>query len=101
MTTIFKGDNTASFGNSFITINLRMPEGVENSFISKAKFRVGNLPVMTFENPQFPLTVNLTSAQTSQLQQQNTCYLAVYDSEGRKVTCRGNLKFVARDAVVS
>lgn len=98
MATIFKGDDSSAFGGAFITINANnIPTGFE---ISKAKFKVGNLPVITFDNPQFPLVVNLTSVQTRQLQQQNVCYLAVYDNEGRKLTCRGKAEFVALDEVV-
>lgn len=100
MTNIFKGDNTGAFNNTFLKINLRMPEGFEETPISKAKFKVSNLPTMIFNNPVFPLQINLTSAQTAQLKQQNTCYLAIYDEEGRKATCKGNIKFVAYDSVV-
>ena len=97
MATIYRGDNTGAFGNDFITIRAKVPEG---QVIKQAKFKVGNLPVMTFDNPEFPLVVNLTSAQTSQLKQQNICYLAVYDSEGRKATCRGTITFVAKEEVI-
>lgn len=100
MTNIYKGDNTGAFNNTFLTINLLMPEELEEAVISKAKFKVENLPTMIFEDPVFPLQVNLTSAQTTQLKQQNTCYLAIYDEEGRKATCKGNIKFVAHDSVV-
>ena len=96
--TIVKGDDSSSFGGNFITINVsKVPEGFE---ISKAKFKCGCLPTMTFENPQFPIVVNLTSQQTRQLQQQNICYLAVYDGAGRKLTCKGSISFVAVDEVV-
>ena len=98
MATIYKGDDSASFGGTFITINLgTVPDGFT---ISKAKFKVGDLPVFTFDNPDFPLKVNLTPVQTRQLKQQNVCYLAVYDNEGRKLTCRGKAEFVALDEVV-
>ena len=97
MATIYKGDSTEAFNNNFITIKANIPEG---HVVTKAKFKVGNLPVMTFDNPDFPLVVNLTSAQTRQLQQQNVCYLAVYDEEGRKANCKGSLTFVAKDEVV-
>lgn len=97
MAQIYKGDDLGAFNNSFITINANIPEGFT---ISKAKFKVGNLPTMTFDNPVFPLIVNLTSAQTRQLQQQNTCYLAVFDELGRKCTCKGSITFVAKDEVV-
>ena len=97
MATIYSGDNTGAFGNNFITIRANIPDG---HVISMAKFKVGNLPVMSFPNPEFPLIINLTSAQTRQLQQQNTCYLAVYDELGRKATCKGSLTFVTKNEVV-
>ena len=97
MATIYRGDNTGAFNNSFITIRAKVPEGQR---IKLAKFKVGNLPAMTFENPEFPIVINLTSAQTLQLQQQNICYLAVYDELGRKATCRGTITFVAKEEVV-
>lgn len=97
MTYIFRGDNTGAFDNNFITINAKIPEG---KIVSKAKLRIGNLPVMTFNSPTFPLKVNLNSAQTSQLSTQTECYLAVYDEEGRKATCIGKLKFIVKDEVV-
>ena len=97
MVAIYKGDDSAAFGKNFITIRANIPEG---HTVTMAKFKCGTLPVMTFPNPTFPLVVNLTPAQTRQLQQQNTCYLAVYDSEGRKATCKGTLTFVAKDEVV-
>lgn len=98
MATIYKGDDSAAFGGNFITIKANnIPEGFE---VTKAKFKCGNLPVMTFENPVFPIVVNLKPVQTRQLGQQNTCYLAVYDNEGRKLTCKGKVTFVALDEVV-
>ena len=46
---IFKTDDTAAFGNNFITINLDNPQGYE---ITKAVF-VCNCLTKTFENPVF------------------------------------------------
>ena len=97
MAYIYKGDDTAAFGNTLLTINATIPEG---RVVSKAKVKIGNLPVMTFSNPVFPLKINLTSSQTRQLSTQTECYMAVYDEEGRKATCKGVLKFVAKDEVV-
>ena len=97
MAVIYKGDNTGAFGNNLLTIRANIPDGYT---VSKAKLKIGNLPVMTFDAPIFPLIVNLTPAQTRQLQQQNTVYMAVFDEEGRKATCRGTVTFVAKDEVV-
>ena len=97
MTYIYKGDSLGAFGENGITINLI---NTEKYSIAKAEFKVGNLPVMTFNNPTFPLHVNLTKEQTSGLEQQTSCYLAVFDENGNKVTCKGKFNIVARDKVV-
>lgn len=96
MTAIYKTDDTAAFGNRFITINL------ENPFeypISKAIFVCGCLK-KTFENPVFPLVINFSSQETANLSVSNTCYLVVYDSEGRQKTCKGTLTFKAQNGVL-
>lgn len=96
-TSIYKGDDTSAFGNNFIRVKAKIPEGF---IITKAKIRIGNLPIVTVMNPTFPLIINLTAAQTRQLSTQNECYMAVYDEQNRKRTCTGVLKFIAKDEVV-
>lgn len=97
MAFIFQGDDTGAFNNTFLTIRANIPEGF---IVSKAKVKIGDLPIMTFDNPEFPIRINLTSAQTRQLKTQNECYMAIYDSVGRKKTCNGTIKFVAKDEVI-
>ena len=97
MAVVYKGDDTGAFSNNLLTIRANIPEG---QTVSKAKLKIGSLPVMTFDAPTFPIVVNLTPAQTRQLQQQNTVYMAVFDELGRKATCRGTVTFVAKDEVV-
>lgn len=94
---IFKTDDTAAFGNNFITINLDNPQGYE---ITKAVF-VCNCLTKTFENPVFPLVINFSSEETAQLRSSNTCYLVAYDSEGRQKTCQGTLTFNAKNGVIN
>lgn len=94
---IYMGDNTGAFGNSFITINLENPLGYT---ISKAVFVCGCFK-KTFENPQFPLVINFTSAETANLRTVNTCYLVVYDEQGRQKTCKGTLTFKAQNGVIT
>ena len=89
MSNITRGDNTAAFGGTFLTISLNNTTGLA---ISKAEFACGAIR-LSFENPVFPLTINLTEEQTSQLCCKNDCFLAVWDSEGRKRTCEGTLTF--------
>ena len=93
---IFKGDDSGAFGNNFITINLDNPLGYP---ISKAIFVCGCIK-KTFENPVFPLVINFNSEETETLRSVNTCYLVVYDSEGRQKTCKGTLSFKAQNGVL-
>lgn len=89
MSNITRGDNTAAFGGRFLTISLQNDTGL---YISRAEFACGCLRI-SFDNPQFPLQINLDEKQTSQLCGENTCYLAVWDEDGRKRTCEGKLTF--------
>lgn len=89
---IYQGDNTAAFGGNFLTIRLVLPEGQEMPPISKVELKIGCI-CKTFENPVFPLTVNLTEEETLKLQAVNTAYLAVWDNEDRKKTCQGKITF--------
>lgn len=97
---IFMGDDTNSFSQDFILIEAEFPDDTWAERVTRADFKCGNLPVMTFENPVFPITVNLSSAQTALLKNINNCYLAVYDENGLKQTCEGQLTFMARKRVV-
>ena len=93
---IFKGDNTGAFGNSFITINLDNPQGF---VVSKAIFVCGCIK-KTFNNPVFPLVINLTSSETEKLGASNVCYLVAFDSQNRQKTCKGTLTFKAQNGVL-
>lgn len=91
MSNITCGDNTGAFGGTFLTISLNNNTG-EQITVSKAVFACGSVRV-EFKNPVFPLVVNLTEEQTEKLNCKNTCYLAVWDDQGRKRTCEGSLSF--------
>ena len=93
----YKGDDFNAFGEDWVEIELDFPE---DWLISKAEFKVGNLPTMRFPNPIFPLVVNLTSEQSANLKDVNTCYMAIYDEEGRKKTLDGSWTFLAENEVV-
>lgn len=94
---IYKTDDTGAFGNNFITINLENPLDYQ---ISKAVF-VCNCITKTFENPVFPIVINFDSQETAKLRTSNTCFLVVYDSEGRQKTCKGTLTFYAKNGVIT
>lgn len=93
---IFRFDDTDAFDQDFIIINPKIPEGW---VISKAVWRAGSI-IKEFPNPIFPIKVSLNHEETGQLQSINTCYLAVYDTQGRKQTCLGSLKFMSQAEVV-
>ncbi len=97
---IYKGDNTAAFGNNFITIELDNPLGYT---VSKCEFVVnGGAPkIPPIEDPQFPLIINFDSRQTTQLRPNNVGQLVVWDAEGRQKTCQGKVLFTAQDGVIS
>lgn len=95
--TLYRGDDTNAFGSSFITINLATTLDVA---ITKAVFQCGTLKKV-FDNPTFPLQIELTALETRILPANNTCYLAVWDENNKKRTCSGSLVFTTQSQVVS
>ena len=93
----YRGDDWNAFGQEWAIIEVDIPE---EWVVSKAEFKVGNLPVMTFNNPVFPLPVSLEAYQTENLKDIVTCYLALYDEQGRKQTCEGSWTFETEEEVV-
>ena len=94
---IRKGDDTNAFDFSFLTVNLK---NSEQYTITKAEIRIGIL-TKTIENPVFPLDIALSREETMSLSTcGNDCYMAVYDTEGRKYTCDGSLTFKVKPKVV-
>lgn len=95
--TIRRGDDTDAFGFGFLTINL---ENAQDYTISKAEVRIGVIKKI-FDNPVFPLHVSLNKGETEQLNEfNNKCFMAIYDTQGRKYTCEGTLSFKANPKVV-
>lgn len=105
---IFKNDDTGAFrqdDSPFLRIN--RPKGLaDDVVITKAEFKCGLLPIMTFEpevgeeSVQFPIDINLTAEQTAQLAATNYCYLKCYDKDGLGQTCEGTIAFKAKAQVV-
>lgn len=93
----YKGDDFNSFDQEWALIEVDIPEEWE---VLKAEFKVGVLPTMTFDNPEFPLLVSLDASQTIQLKDINNCYLAIFDKENRKQTLEGSWTFEAENEVV-
>ena len=94
---IFRGDNTNSFGQDWLIIEAEIPE---DWVVSMAEFKVGNLPAMMIDEPEFPLSINLSSAQTALLKDTNSCYLSLFDENGYKQTCEGTFIFETRKQVI-
>lgn len=88
---IFQGDNTAAFGGNFLTINISSESGIVPT-ITRAELKIGCI-CKTFNNPTFPMTINLTEEETAKLSATNTVYMAVWDANGRKKTCQGTISF--------
>lgn len=94
---IHKGDDTNAFGFNFLTINL---QNAQDYIISKAEIKIGVIKKV-FDNPVFPLQVSLNKEETVQLDEfNNKCFMAIYDTQGRKYTCEGTLSFKASPKVV-
>ena len=97
MAKYFKGDDYDAFDQKWARVELEVPEDWD---ISRAELKIGNLPILVFHNPVFPFDVSLASYQTSNLKDVNTCYMAIYDTKGRKQTLEGSWTFLAEDEVV-
>lgn len=94
---IRKGDDSNAFGFSFLTVNL---ENSDQYTIAKAEVRINTI-IKIFDTPTFPLRISLNKQETSTLNECcNKCYMAIYDTEGRKYTCEGTLSFPALPKVV-
>lgn len=89
MATVYKGDDTSAFGNNLIRIELK---GAEGYTISKVIFQCGTVQKI-FNRPQFPILIDFTSEESSQLYEDAECYLQVFDEKGRRQTCGTILKF--------
>ena len=93
----YRGDDWDAFDQEWARIEVDIPEDWE---ISRAEFRVGDLPVMTFIDPVFPIPVSLAGYQTDRLKDVTSCYLAIYDRQGRKQTLNGSWTFQTKEKVV-
>lgn len=80
--TLVRGDDTDAFGGGFVTI--KVTNNTAHT-ISKAEWRCGKL-LKVLDNPSFPYRLQLSSAETAMLQNNNEAYMAFYDEQGRKLT---------------
>lgn len=93
---LYRGDDTNAFGQKFMTIELENCQGL---VITKAELQCGTVH-KTFENPTFPLDVDLCCDETKVLLGSNCCYLCIYDEQGRKHTCKGEVTITTKKGVV-
>lgn len=91
---IYKGEDTNAFGQNFLTINAKIPEGW---VISKLELIIENLLPIVIYNPVFPLDINLNKIQTQQLHKINKVKLVIYDSLGRRRICDGQIIIKTKD----
>lgn len=94
--TLHQGDNTAAFGNNFITIFMDNPASVP---ISRVDFVVGCIR-KTYRDPKFPLYINFNSKETAKLNYINTGHLVAYDKYDRPLECEGSLTFYVINGVI-
>lgn len=102
---IYKGDNTAAFGNNYITIKIKNELGYQ---ISKILFIInGGVIVKEFTDANYfiqqdiELVVNFDSGETAKLNNTNTGNLIAYDMQDRQYTCQQFLTFSAKNGVLS
>ncbi len=106
--TLFKTDDTAAFGNAFITITIHNPNlypiskilAVTNSGcgIANKVFTDPN----NFQSETVEIVVNYNSEETAKLNQgANILNIVAYDEQGRQKTCPQTLTFYAQNGVIS
>lgn len=97
---VYKRDDTAAFGGILVRIYIHPDEpGV---IITKAAVSINygkgfgaDSITKEYENPTFPLDINLDREETQKLQPVNELYLACWDQYGLKKTATGHLTFTA------
>ena len=84
---IFMGDDTDSFGNSFITADY--PERQGGVTVTKFDFSVANI-VKEYPNPVFPLEISLSSDDTANVENAGLypVFFTYYDENGKAMTVK-------------
>ena len=92
---IRRKDDTDAFDQSFLTIYCELPE---SWIVSKAEFICRDI-TKEYYNPTFPLEVSLSAKETAMLEYENECFLILYDTQNRRVTCDQSYVFHAEPEV--
>lgn len=87
-----QGDNTEAFGQHLMKINLRDPDHLlDNHSISKCEIRFACGVKKSYQNPQFPLIIDLTEDESDKMKVgNNTATIKIWDELGRPVTPKGS-----------
>ena len=92
---LIRTDDTDAFGqDELLRINFTVPEG---QTVTKAVLICGELKLI-FNSPVSPLKINLTSAQTAVLRDNNCCDLELYDGNNKKTTIPCIAEFKTRES---
>ena len=104
---VIKGDNTAAFGNRFITITVSNPHLYPISKLVAVTNNSCNIAnkVFTDENDfqteTIELVINYLSSETAYFNNVNVVNLVAYDSQNRRYTCTETLTFYAKNGVIT
>lgn len=90
-TFIIKYDSSAAFGNCLFKIN--RPEIPEGTTISRISAQIGPL-TKSYDNPSFPIKVQLTKQESAQLDHENPVNILVFDGDGNPQTAIMKTRYV-------
>lgn len=93
--TIYRGEDTSSFGNTFMSVDV--PEEF-TSLVSKVRIDMANI-TKVYDSPSFPLDVSFSADETLNIRQPNIYPLlaTLYDSEGKSKTFDTGIKVQVKD----
>jgi hypothetical protein len=93
---MYRHDNLQAFDGAPIEVEF----DTEGKEVSRALFVINDGAIVKeYQNPTSPINVELDETDTGKLQHDNVGKLILFDSQGRKMTCDGELRFVAEKAV--
>ena len=92
---IYRGEDTSSFGNTFMAVNVPSEFA---SLVSKVRIDLANI-TKVYDSPSFPLNISFTADETINIRQPNIYPLlaTLYDSEGKSKTFDTGIKVQVKD----
>lgn len=95
---MYQNDNLQAFGGQPILIEIEDSEELE---FTEAWAVINNgVIIKKYEEPTFPLEVELTEEDTAKLKLHNVLNLIVFDEEHRPKTCDGTYEFDCNRGVI-